>query len=95
MKDTKRGCKKKQRRDTAEVRKKAAPFSEQKYHPRRPSRRRSPIGAIAKDSGPFLKQTPRFAARREGLAIMSITRLALTILRTQFFTCKACLACDG
>jgi hypothetical protein len=32
MKDEKCGCKKKQRRDTAEIRKKAAPFSEQKHH---------------------------------------------------------------
>jgi hypothetical protein len=34
MKDNQRACKEKKRRDAAEVRKKATPFSEQRYHPR-------------------------------------------------------------
>src|SRR5205085_568899 len=41
MKDNKRGCKKKKRHNAAEVRKKATPLSQQRYHPRPPIRRRS------------------------------------------------------
>jgi hypothetical protein len=65
MEDDKRGCKKKKRCDAADVWKKAAPFSEQRYHQRPPSRHRSPIGVTANDSGPLLNPSTKRVVWRE------------------------------
>jgi hypothetical protein len=65
MEDDKRGYKKKKRGDAADVWKKAAPFSEQRYHQRPPSRHRSPSGVTANDSGPFLNPAPSLVVWRE------------------------------